>query len=177
MKRMLLFIPLVLAVVLAVVLFYGLGQDPNKLESARIGDPMPLFSLPALKDDKRVLTVADLQGKPALLNVWATWCPSCRTEHPYLNKLASQYNVPIFGLNYKDDREAALEWLGKLGDPYVFNIYDVKGTLGFDLGVYGAPETYVLDKQGVVRYRHVGVVDDRVWAETLSPLMEALRNE
>lgn len=175
MKRLVLFVPLLLAVVLATILFWGIGKDPTKLESARINDPLPAFTLPALQQRDRMLSVEDLKGEPALLNVWATWCPSCRTEHHYLNDIAKTGKVKIFGLNYKDDRQAAQKWLTDLGNPYQFNIYDVKGTLGFDLGVYGAPETYVLDKNGIVRYRHVGVVDDRVWQETLAPMIEKLR--
>jgi cytochrome c biogenesis protein CcmG/thiol:disulfide interchange protein DsbE len=106
-----------------------------------------------------------------LLNVWATWCPACSVEHPYLVKLAKEKDVAIVGLNYKDDRNKALEWLSKLGDPYSINISDPEGRLGLDLGVYGAPETYVIDQQGIIRYRHVGIVDEKVWSQVLEPLM------
>ena len=117
-----------------------------------------------------------LQGKVRLLNVWATWCPACRAEHDYLQQLADS-GVAIVGLNYKDEREAALKWLQQLGNPYEFNIYDPKGTLGFDLGVYGAPETYVIDAKGLVRYRHVGEVNERVWQSKFVPLLKALEQE
>lgn len=177
MKRALLFLPLVLAAVIGVVLFWGLSNDPTKLESARIDDPLPSFSLPSLQDPTRLLSQEDVKGKVSLLNVWATWCPSCRVEHPYLLKIAKQYQVPVIGLNYKDDRDAAKEWLVKLDDPYLFNIFDEKGKLGLDLGVYGAPETYIVDKQGIVRYRHVGVVDDTVWKSILEPRVKQYSKE
>lgn len=177
MKRALLFLPLVLAAVIGVVLYWGLSNDPTKLESARIDDPLPSFNLPSLQDPGRFLSQEDVKGKVSLLNVWATWCPSCRVEHPYLLKIAKQYKVPVIGLNYKDDRIAAKEWLVKLDDPYLFNIFDEKGKLGLDLGVYGAPETYIVDKQGIVRYRHVGVVDDTVWKSILEPRVKQYSKE
>lgn len=177
MKRALLFLPLVLAAVIGVVLFWGLSNDPTKLESARIDDPLPAFNLPSLQDPARFLSQEDVKGKVSLLNVWATWCPSCRVEHPYLLKIAKQYKVPVIGLNYKDDRIAAKEWLVKLDDPYLFNIFDEKGKLGLDLGVYGAPETYIVDKKGIVRYRHVGVVDDTVWKSILEPRVKQYSKE
>ena len=163
--------PLLIAIGLGAVLFTALGKDPTKLETARLNDPVPAFRLPALLNESRMLTEADLKGELVLLNVWATWCPSCQHEHPYLNEL-SRKGVNIIGLNYKDERAAATNWLKKLGNPYKFIIYDEQGRLGFDLGVYGAPETYLIDKQGVVRYRHVGVVNHQVWQGTFLPLIE-----
>ncbi len=177
MKRALLFLPLLVAAVIGVVLFWGLGNDPTKLESARIDDPVPAFSLPSLQDPSKLFSEEEFKGKVALLNVWATWCPSCRVEHPYLLKIAKEYGVPVIGLNYKDDRQAAKQWLIKLDDPYLFNIFDEKGRLGLDLGVYGAPETYIVDSEGIVRYRHVGVVDDRVWKTILEPRVKQYTNE
>ena len=177
MKRALLFLPLVLAAIIGMILFWGLSNDPTKLESARIDDPLPSFMLPSLQDPDKFLSQEDVKGKVSLLNVWATWCPSCRVEHPYLLKIAKEYGVPVIGLNYKDEREAAKAWLVKLDDPYLFNIYDEKGKLGLDLGVYGAPETYIVDRQGVVRYRHVGVVDDQVWKKILEPRVKQYSNE
>lgn len=167
--RLLLLLPLFLFTVIALFLMRGLKLDPSELPSALIDRPVPEFSLPALGDESRRLTAADLSGRVALLNVWATWCPSCRVEHPYLLQLAKE-GIPIYGLNYKDKSDAALGWLQELGDPYLFNIADREGTLGLDLGVYGAPETYLVDAQGVVRYRYVGVVDERVWRTVLQPL-------
>lgn len=162
-------IPLIIAIGLALVLYTAIGKDPTKLETARLNDPIPEFDLTLLEADSKRVTQDMLKGRPTLLNVWATWCPSCRVEHEYLVQLA-QAGVPIVGLNYKDERPAALEWLNRLGNPYLFNIFDPQGKLGFDLGVYGAPETYLLDKEGFVRFRHVGVVDSKVWTQTLEPL-------
>jgi cytochrome c biogenesis protein CcmG/thiol:disulfide interchange protein DsbE len=166
--RLKLFLPLILFVIMAAFLFRGLSLDPQALPSALIDRPVPEFNLPVLGQD-RLFSKGDLLGEVALLNVWATWCVSCRVEHPYLLQIA-QEGVPIYGLNYKDDDAAAARWLADLGDPYRANIADRQGTLGLDLGVYGAPETYLLDAEGVVRYRHVGVVDERVWQTILQPL-------
>ena len=166
-------IPLIIAIGLALVLYTAIGKDPTKLETARLNDPIPEFELSALQDESRLITQNDLKGRVFLLNVWATWCPSCRSEHGYLVNLSNK-GIPIVGLNYKDERPAAKDWLTRLGDPYSFNIFDPQGKLGFDLGVYGAPETYLIDKKGFVRFRHVGVVDDRVWSQTLEPLFTKL---
>jgi cytochrome c biogenesis protein CcmG/thiol:disulfide interchange protein DsbE len=165
--RLKLFLPLILFALLAIVLFRGLELDPSEMPSALIDRPLPAFSLPQL-GQTGLLSQADVKGQPALLNVWATWCISCRVEHPYLKQLADK-GIPIFGVNYKDDDSAAQRWLDELGNPYRFNIADREGTLGLDMGVYGAPETYLLDANGVVRYRHVGVVDDKVWQTILEP--------
>ncbi|KAA1174816.1 DsbE family thiol:disulfide interchange protein [Marinobacter salinexigens] len=171
MKRVLLFLPLVVALVLGVVLFAGIGKDTTTLESALIGKPVPAFTLADLHDAGLERSNDVLKGKVQLLNVWGTWCPACRDEHPDLLRLAKEKGVSIVGLNYKDNREDALVWLNRLGDPYSTSLYDPKGTLGFDLGVYGAPETFVIDAGGVVRYRHVGVVNQQVWEETLLPVI------
>ena len=174
-RRLKLFIPLGLFVVLSLFLLRGLSLDPQELPSALIDRPLPVFALPALNAD-RTLKPADVTGEPALFNVWATWCVSCRVEHPYLQQLA-QEGVPIYGINYKDDPEAARQWLRDLGDPYRVNIVDREGTLGLDLGVYGAPETYFVDADGVVRYRHVGVIDERLWRSRLAPIYEQMSRE
>lgn len=166
--RLKLFLPLILFAVLALFLFRGLSLDPRELPSALIDKPFPAFSLPAL-DGGETLDRSVLAGEVSLVNVWATWCISCRVEHPYLQKLADA-GVRIVGVNYKDDPAAARRWLADLGDPYQRNIVDSDGNLGVDLGVYGAPETYLVDAEGVIRYRHVGVVDERVWTRTLAPL-------
>jgi cytochrome c biogenesis protein CcmG, thiol:disulfide interchange protein DsbE len=172
MKRILMFLPVVLVVVLGVVLFAGIGKDPNRLESALLGKPVPAFSLASLRDADNTLGPDVFRGQVSLLNVWGTWCPACRDEHDDLLWLAREKGVRIVGLNYKDNRDEALKWLGTLGDPYAFNIFDPRGTLGFDLGVYGAPETYFIDPEGIIRYRHVGVVNQKVWNERFQPLME-----
>lgn len=173
--RFKLFLPVLLFAVLAVFLLRGLALDPKELPSALIDNPFPEFSLPALGSDQ-VLNRDAVVGQVALFNVWATWCISCRVEHPYLMRLAAQ-GVAIYGINYKDEDVAAQRWLDDLGDPYIANITDHEGSLGLDLGVYGAPETYLIDTAGVIRYRHVGVVDERVWIGTLKPLYEQLSGE
>ena len=172
--RLKLFLPLILFAILALFLMRGLSLDPKELPSALIDKPFPEFSLPALGSSEQ-LDKAAVTGDVALFNVWATWCVSCRVEHPYLTELARQ-GVAIYGINYKDEDAAALGWLDDLGDPYVASIADRSGTLGLDLGVYGAPETYLVDANGLVRYRHVGVVDERVWSTILQPLYEQLRS-
>ena len=171
--RLKLFLPLVLFALLALFLFRGLGLDPRELPSALIDRPLPEFSLPRLGGEQPV-SRADVTGRTALFNVWATWCVSCRVEHPFLQQLAER-GVPIYGVNYKDDDAAAQRWLDELGDPYLPNIVDRQGSFGLDLGVYGAPETYLVDAAGVIRYRHVGVVDERVWSTILQPLYVELQ--
>ena len=172
-SRLKLFVPLALFALLAVLLYRGLSLDPQALPSALVDRPMPDFELPRLADGQP-LRRADLVGEPLLLNVWATWCIACRVEHPYLQRLADS-GVPIWGVNYKDDSAAAREWLVDLGDPYRGSIVDADGSLGLDLGVYGAPETYFIDARGIVRYRHVGVIDERIWTTRLAPIYAALK--
>ncbi|WP_461516173.1 DsbE family thiol:disulfide interchange protein [Porticoccus sp.] len=168
MSRLKLFIPLMVFVVLAVFLLNGLERDPNAMPSALIDRPVPVFSLPVLGDEARQVDQLILQGQPTLLNVWATWCIACRVEHAYLNKLSGQ-GVRIIGLNYKDDLVEAKKWLAEKGDPYELSVIDANGRLGLDLGVFGAPETYVVDRSGTIRYKHVGVIDDRVWQQKVLP--------
>lgn len=175
MGRLKLFIPLGLFLVLGLFLMRGLQLDPKAMPSALIDKPLPEFSLPVLGRES-VATRALVTGEVALFNVWATWCVSCRVEHPYLQTL-SDAGVPIYGINYKDEDVAALQWLQQLGDPYRLNIVDAEGTLGLDLGVYGAPETYVVDALGIIRYRHVGVIDERVWVQILQPIVRELRGD
>ena len=175
MKRWILLLPLVLFLGVALFLYRGLYLDPAELPSALIDKPFPEFSLPAVQSDK-TLTRADLLGKPALVNVWGTWCVSCRVEHPVLNKLAQQ-GVVIYGINYKDVNADALKWLKDFHDPYLLNIRDEAGSLGLNLGVYGAPETYLIDSKGIIRYKHVGVIDDTVWREQLASRYQALVDE
>jgi cytochrome c biogenesis protein CcmG/thiol:disulfide interchange protein DsbE len=163
MARWLLFIPLILFLVLGLFLYRGLSIDPTELPSALLNKPFPEFQLSELKQPTKMLTKADFMGKPVLVNVWATWCPSCREEHQQLLKMAQAHKIDLIGLNYKDDRTLAVQWLQQLGDPYRFVIDDAKGTLGLDLGVYGAPETYLIDSKGIVRYRHVGVITEQDW--------------
>ena len=176
MTRVALFVPLVLFVVLSVVLLLGLDKNPQELPSALIGDPFPEFFLPALDDSQQIVSRDDFNGQVLLVNVWATWCFACRIEHPMLNKLAEQ-GVVIVGLNYKDQQAEAKAWLDQRGNPYQFNIFDAEGSLGIDLGVYGAPETYLVDAQGHIQHRRVGVVDEAIWDEEFKPLYERLIGE
>jgi len=169
-------IPIVVFLLLVVVFSFGLFNDPRELPSPFLGQQAPTFQAPSLKEPERTVGSADYAGKMALVNVWATWCVSCRVEHPYLNQLTQQ-GVPIYGVNYKDEDQDALRWLQELGNPYRLNIVDADGSLGLDLGVYGAPETYLVDAGGVIRYRHVGVVDERVWRDILQPLYQELLEE
>ena len=175
MNRLRLFIPLGLFLVLGGFLLRGLQLDPQAMPSALIDQPFPEFSLPIL-GRAEIVDRAAVTGEVALFNVWATWCVSCRVEHPYLTQLAGQ-GVPIYGINLKDVDSQALQWLQELGDPYRLSIVDAEGSLGLDLGVYGAPETYVVDARGVIRYRHVGVVNERVWREILQPIIDELERE
>ena len=174
MSRLKLFIPLAIFAVLALLFWRGLSIDPSDMPSALIDKPVPEFSLPALAESSTVLLTQDLfKGQVSLINIWATWCVSCRVEHSYLLTLAAE-GVAIVGVNYKDDSLAARRWLQDLGDPYQVNIVDAKGYLGLDLGVFGAPETYLVDAEGVIRYKHVGIVDARVWHEILQPVVAHL---
>lgn len=175
MKRWLLLLPLVLFLGMAAFLCKGLYLDPSALPSALIDKPFPNFSLQSVQGN-RSLTRADLLGKPALVNVWGTWCVACRAEHPVLNKLAQQ-GVVIHGVNYKDVNSDALNWLKDFHDPYQLNIRDEAGSLGLNLGVYGAPETFLVDSKGIIRYKHVGVMDETVWREKLADLYQGLVQE
>ena len=162
MNRLLLFIPLIIFFVMAAFLGGGIGRE-NKdvLPSPLIDKPFPQFILQQVEAEKQ-LTQTDLQGKPMLVNVWATWCPTCKAEHEFLNTLAAK-GIRIIGINYKDDDEEAKIWLRDYGNPYEFNISDPKGKLGLELGVYGAPETFFVDGDGIIRAKHVGDLNQRVW--------------
>ncbi|MEE2731347.1 MAG: DsbE family thiol:disulfide interchange protein [Pseudomonadota bacterium] len=160
-------LPLVAFLVMGYFFLRALDSDPSLLPSTRVDQKVPPFSLPELADPQQMLSEQTLRG-PLLLNVWATWCPSCKVEHPVLNELAKN-GIRIVGLNYKDVRAAAIQYLEFNGNPYQQNIYDEAGDLGLDLGVYGAPETFLIDAQGVIRYRHVGVVTPDNWRELLWP--------
>jgi len=175
MKRWIMVLPLAVFLLVAVFLYRGLSLDPAELPSAMIGKPFPAFALPNVQGDRQ-LTEADLKGKSALVNVWATWCISCRVEHPVLNKLAQQ-GVLIYGVNYKDVNADALKWLAEFHNPYQMDIRDEQGSLGLDLGVYGAPETFFIDAKGIIRDKYVGVIDETVWREKLAPVYQALVDE
>lgn len=175
MRRWIMLLPLVLFLGVAVFLYRGLYLNPAELPSALIDKPFPEFSLRHVQSD-RIITRADLLGKPALVNIWGTWCVACRVEHPVLNKLAQQ-GVVIYGVNYKDINADALKWLKDFHNPYQLNIRDDEGSLGLNLGVYGAPETFLIDSKGIIRHKFVGVVDETVWREKLAGLYQGLVDE
>ncbi|AUI66637.1 MULTISPECIES: DsbE family thiol:disulfide interchange protein [Glaesserella] len=151
------------------------GEDPKALESVLVGKTIPDFKLESLHDEKQILDNAVVKtGSPRLLNMWATWCPTCFAEHQFLTILAKQ-GVEIVGVDYKDERVKALKFLQDYGDPYKAVIYDPKGSLGLDLGVYGAPETFIIDGSGKIHYRHTGDVNAKVWHEVLKPIYEKLK--
>lgn len=177
MKKVVLFIPLILFMVMGAFLYKGLFLNPEKLDSALQGKAIPEFQLQQLENPEKIITNNDLIGKVSLLNVWGTWCPSCKHEHPYLMQLAQQNILPIYGINYRDERTAAVSELATMGDPYTLNIYDKDGKLGLDLGVYGAPETFLVDQHGVIRYRYAGPLDMRVWHDILLPKVQMLEKE
>ena len=163
MKKIIDMLPLAIFIGLVVVLFSFLSEKDDQLETVLIDSSFPEFSLSALSDDSRILSKDDISDLPALINVWATWCIACRVEHPFLMKLKEESILKIYGLNYKDNKNKALELLKRDGNPFEFSIYDFEGRLAIDLGVYGAPETFFIDKRGVIRERHVGVIDEKVW--------------
>ena len=170
-----LFLPLALFAALAAMLGAGLSLKPREVPSPFIGKPAPAFTLPQLHEPARSLGAADMKGQVWLLNVWASWCAPCREEHPLLVALAREKAVPIVGLNYKDDPRNAQEWLIKLGDPYKVSIVDRDGRVGIDYGVYGVPETFVIDQAGIVRFKHIGPLTQEVWTRKVQPLIRELR--
>jgi len=170
-------VPLALFIALVALLVFGLGNDPRKVPSPLIGKPAPAFELPELTDPGRTVSDADLKGKISLVNVWASWCTSCRAEHQALMALSEIPDFQIVGLNWKDEAANANQVLRLTGNPYDMNGYDPDNTVGIDWGVYGAPETFVVDKQGIIRYKHIGPIDRRVWEETLQPLVSQLQTE
>ena len=164
--------PLALFAVVAGYLAVGLTRDPGTLPSALLDKPAPAFALPPLLDGKPGLASSDLKGAPVLVNVWASWCVPCRAEHPVLTRLARE--VPVFGLNYKDKADDARRFLVELGDPYQRIGTDLSGRTAIDWGVYGVPETFVVDAEGRIRHRHVGPLTDKVVTETIRPLLKSL---
>jgi len=170
-------IPLVLFIVMAVFLAVGLKLDPRDIPSPLIDKPAPDFSLPVLNNPERTLSRKDLSGKVWLLNVWASWCVSCRQEHPVINQLAQQHVVTIVGLNYKDNSDAAKQWLSQFGNPYNVSVMDQEGRTGIDYGVYGVPETFVIDKKGMIRYKHTGPVSIEDVQRVFLPLIARLQAE
>jgi cytochrome c biogenesis protein CcmG/thiol:disulfide interchange protein DsbE len=167
-------IPLILFLGLVIFLALGLRHDPHEVPSPLINKPAPAFQLPQLKDPGKTFSAQELQGKVWLLNVWASWCVSCREEHPVLVALSRAGGVPIYGLNWKDKPENALAWLQQFGDPYVLSASDFDGRVAIDYGVYGAPETYLIDKNGVIRFKQIGAVTPEVVNSQILPLVKEL---
>ena len=170
------FVPLIFFVALAGLLYLGLGRDPTAMPSELIGRSMPAFDLPDLFDEERRVQEDVFTGEVTLLNVWATWCPTCYVEHKELLALQQQ-GVRIVGMNYKDDPVEARRVLAETGDPYAINFVDRNGGFGIHLGVFGAPETFLVDRQGMIRHRHVGAIDQQVWALEFEPLYRQLMEE
>ncbi len=174
MKRFLL--PLALFIVLLGFLAWGLkpGYDPHELPSPLIGKAAPAFDLPQLAQPEQKFSPASMRGKVWLLNVWASWCVSCREEHPVLVRFSRTATVPLYGLNYKDARPDGMRWLAQFGNPYIASAFDSDGRVGIDYGVYGVPETYVIDKAGVIRYKQIGPVTEDVLQKKIIPLVQEL---
>jgi cytochrome c biogenesis protein CcmG/thiol:disulfide interchange protein DsbE len=167
-------IPLALFAVLVIFLAIGLRRDPHEIPSPLINKPAPSFQLAQLKEPGKTFSAEEMKGKVWLLNVWASWCFSCRDEHPFLLEYARSGAIPIYGLNSKDKREDALAWLDELGDPYVLSVSDLDGRVGIDYGVYGAPETYLIDRNGVIRFKQIGPVSPDIWEQKILPLAKEL---
>lgn len=177
MSRLKYFIPVLIFIAIGIPLWLAKPHNPNDLPSVLLDKQLPSFSLPNLHKPNELVTQKDLLGSYTLLNVWATWCYNCRIEHPLFMELAEQ-GVKIIGLNWRDpERQEALVWLEKLGDPYVVNIADVDNRLGIDLGVYGAPETFLINPDGVIVHKHVGIVSRAVWEQDFLPKMQAASSE
>ena len=170
-------LPLAGFIVLAGFLAAGLKLDPKEIPSPLINKPVPVFSVPTLFDSDQSIGTEQLKGQVWLLNVWASWCVACRQEHPLLNELAGQDVLPIVGLNYKDQRDDAINWLGELGNPYTIIAHDLKGNVGIDFGVYGVPESFLIDKKGQIRYKQIGPFTQESIQQTLLPLINTLQEE
>jgi cytochrome c biogenesis protein CcmG/thiol:disulfide interchange protein DsbE len=173
-KKALILVPLLLFLALAAFLAVGLKLDPREVPSPLIGKPAPAFVAPTLAEPARSLSREDLRGKVWILNVWASWCVACREEHPLLVDFAQTHPVTLIGLDYKDERGSAVAWLQRLGNPYTDSLFDPQGRIGLDYGVYGVPETFIVDREGVVRYKHIGPLTPEVLRDRVEPLLARL---
>ena len=180
MKQVIRYIPLIMFVAIIGVCWFGLGRDPTTLPSALIGKPVPAFNLPTLKSEQSFQT-SDLKPndlKPhdlkqfAIVHVWATWCPACRAEHPILVDLARQSKIPFYAIAYKDEAESVRSWLTNYGNPYKKVGLDEAGQVGIEWGIYGTPETFLIDNQGVIRYRHTGKLTHAIWEKAFKPYLK-----
>jgi len=169
-------VPLAVFALLVAFLYRGLSLDPKLVPSPLVGKPMPTFTLTRLDNPAATISDADFRGKVTLLNVWATWCVSCRREHATLVQLAKTGQVDIYGLNYKDNREDANLYLEKLGNPYTANAFDSDGRVGIDWGVYGAPETFIIDREGIIRHKHIGPLTIDIINDEILPLVAKLKS-
>ena len=176
MRSLRFLIPLAAFAVLVFFLWRGLSLNPREVPSPLIGKPAPAFALPKLGEPGTTIRREDLAGKVWVLNVWASWCAPCREEHPLVIAFARRSGVPVYGLNYKDQSAAATRWLQQLGDPYAATLVDADGKAGIDWGVYGVPETFVIDKDGVIRFKHIGPLNEAVIREKLEPLVKSLQS-
>ena len=174
MKRLWFLIPLGAFLALAIVLAVGLKRDPREVPSPLIDKPAPKFALARLDDAAKTVRLEDLKGKVFILNVWASWCVACREEHPVLVDFAKKRVVPVYGLNYKDTRPDANAWLARFGNPYDASFFDEDGRVGLDFGVYGVPETFIVDGNGVIRMKHIGPITPEVLANKIEPLLRKL---
>ncbi|MEE8234052.1 MAG: DsbE family thiol:disulfide interchange protein [Gammaproteobacteria bacterium] len=169
------FLPLALFAVLVLLLAIGLRIDPSIVPSPLIDKPLPAFNLPKLITPDDNIKSSDFQGDVVLLNVWASWCVACRVEHPLLLELSKNNEMLIYGINYKDTRNDAMQWLQRFGDPYRASAFDQHGLTGIDLGVYGVPETFIMDRAGIIRYKHIGPVTREALENTIVPLIKKLK--
>jgi cytochrome c biogenesis protein CcmG/thiol:disulfide interchange protein DsbE len=174
-SRLSVYVPLLVFLGLVVVFGIGLTLDPRKIPSPLIGKPVPVFDLPPVKGRALGLSSAGLKGEVSLVNVFASWCTACREEHPLLMKLQRDGLIPIHGLNYKDKPEDASKWLNELGDPYTRTGADLNGRVGIEWGVYGVPETFVIDRDGRIAYKHIGALTQDALRKKIIPLISALR--
>jgi cytochrome c biogenesis protein CcmG/thiol:disulfide interchange protein DsbE len=174
-KALIYLLPLAIFLVVSVFLLRGLWLNPREVPSPFIDKPAPPFTLAQLAQPEAIFSPADMKGQVWLLNVWASWCVACRQEHPLLVELAKKKSVPIIGLNYKDKPDAAKAWLAQWGDPYDLSVKDLDGRIGIEYGVYGVPETFVIDRNGVIRFKQIGPITEEVWQKKMLPLLEDLR--
>lgn len=168
-------IPLVLFVVLVVFLAIGLNRDPHEVPSPLINKPAPAFDIAQLEEANKTFSPASMKGQVWILNVWASWCVACREEHPVLVELAKSQIAPVIGLDYKDKRDDALAMLSRQGNPYTLSAFDGNGRVGIDYGVYGVPETYIIDKAGVIRFKHIGPITTELLNQNIFPLVSELK--
>ncbi len=168
-------LPLVAVVILIPILILGLQSDPSALPSQYIGKPAPEFSLPTLMDPTQILSTADLKGQISLLNIWATWCGGCRTEHGFLMELSRTGDIPIYGIDWRDNRADAISFLNQLGNPYAASGFDGDGRVGIDWGAYGAPETFLINQEGFVVYRLTGPLNRLLWEQEFVPRIAELK--